>query len=190
MSNIQKVDLEPKLDTKKVFRIGLFGLSSLTFIIFVIVSIFKFKTDYHENDYDFWTLALILLFLGTSIGSIITNMDRLNEIKTKIININNNLSPLPPDESLSYSSNLWIFPLVSFIYVCIFIGILIILNSKCNYIKLNKVQDYYNIPYNRPQYYNRTPNYNTFGNSQNRVYPNRSGFGSRSGSRSGYERMY
>ncbi len=161
MSNIQKVDQEEN-DKKKVIRITLFGVSSFLFIGVIIISIIKLRTGMHPK-HDFWTLFILLLFLATSIGSIITNMDRLQEIKTKIKNINENLrtlgTGLPEDESLSYANNLWIFPLVSFIYVCIVIIMLIMLNNKCNYIKLDNTPINYNMPTSMPtnmrNYYNR-----------------------------------
>ncbi len=144
MINYMKQGDVEEHDTLWVVRISAFAASTLFFISILVFSIqdILYSKNFIKTNLTFF----ILIVLGfVSIGtSIIMNLAKLNEIKTGIdyINKKNELLNIEP-ENFSYSKTLWIFPLVSFIYGCIFIVSLIVLNYKCNII--NTFNDYYRL---------------------------------------------
>ncbi len=135
MVNLMKKGDVEEQDEKYLTRVLFFAASSGTFIFTLAWSIYNLILPSTKSNILFFILLMISII--ASVGSILTNMSVYYNIVNAIKNANDKLKLLniQQENEYTYSKTLWVFPLVSFIYLFIYLVMLIVFNHRCNYIK-------------------------------------------------------
>ncbi len=138
---IKYIDYPEEIMHNKIGIIG-FSLSSFSFVIYLSILIFEFIRGFNKNNiYNFLFFIIIIINIIVICFNIIFNTSIYDKIMTKLNGLKKTNEELHVTEEIKYELNkqIIIFPIVSFVYLCIIILGLIGLNYKCNIRNLIKI---------------------------------------------------
>ncbi len=134
-------DVEHEARTKVILRHMLFGFTTALFLLLIVFTIQDLLTKKVQSNLLFFTLFMVVI--SGCVANIIINLTRYKEIldRIKILDETSKMFNNPPEKYI-YTKTLFIYPIISFIFILLLIIILIIFNHRCA-IKLNNIHSSY-----------------------------------------------
>ena len=124
---------------KPSIRHAIFAFTTVFFLVLTYYSIQDIynKKTLLESNLTYFIVAMI--GFGLIFTTLIMNLYRYNQIKTKIKDFNdeNKLLYNIPKQNFVYTKTVWIYPLIAFIYFIILVIFFIIINHRCAILKNN-----------------------------------------------------